>query len=221
MATATFERQAELLEMIHACRRELQELAGDALEIIVRPSPGAPPSPDAPGEDRHRPTRELGRERAEIVLTAFGRVPGEWVAMRQLPELTGLTYGQLKPVVKRLLADGALEHNGESTAKVRYRLPEAPPGSSNGHRLTPRVRKLMERGEQQPVEPQPDPASPLERVRRACVRGGRRHPHRAREAARLPAPRRRVSRRAAARPGPDRQVRRQTTHRPRRLRSNR
>lgn len=152
VADATFERQAELLETIHSCARELRELAGNALVITIKPA----------GTSTRRSNSDIAREGDAAVLDVFNRHPGEWLRRRDVVADASIPYSRATRVFNRLVKQGALEHNGENTNRSRYRLPESQlPGgaSSNGHRPSAH----------EPIDASVDPHSPLERVRRACA----------------------------------------------------
>lgn len=133
MSTSTVERQMEILEQIHALRRELQELAGDALVVTVEPAGKNGKPKAAPSRPRRRParaanggqrpaTRDAGREHRVAVMDVFKERPNDWIAAAEIVELTGISRPAITRAMRQLREQGAVEHNGERTHKARYRL---------------------------------------------------------------------------------------------------
>lgn len=215
MAAATFERQAELLETIHRAARELRELAGDALEIIVRPAAKSAP--------RVREPNPVSGRVVDATLDVFRQRAGQWLARSDIVDALNTNPTSAGRALRKLADEGAIEHNNRNRAGRRYRLPETElPGGGFIERL-PGVSACAEERRARRTRTGRRAAG-SGRAAGACasrVRGGGRDAHRTRDAARPAAPRRRLVHRAAARPGPDREVRAPAAAQPRRLRSRR
>ena len=177
MTEATFERQAELLETIHRCARELRELAGDALVITIEPAREKHKRPriQNPGIGRGGPQRAEGDRKRAAIMDLFKARPGDWIALRDVIAETSLTRASATGLVRQLLRSGQLEHNGGQRNASRYRLasdaaadPDPLPGGASS-RLSPRTRKSIERAERETAAAaasngQPDGGDVEERV---------------------------------------------------------
>lgn len=176
---ARLERALELVNVVRAAARELDELVNDpndpvvaaleqaaahrngaepALELSPPPAPPEPPAEPPPAAAR-RPRSTQPVRAAALIVDHLEAHPGEWFSSGQLCRELELSRSSTGRALRELVETETVESNGAVTSSRRYRLdPDLADAAAPSDEDEPAARRAA------PTQPPPDPepAAPAE-----------------------------------------------------------